>query len=91
MANAEHVRKLQKEGIDGWNTWRLTEPNIKPDLSNADLSNANLNRVIFISANLSGTCLRKADLRNASLIRADLSGAVFGSSPLNSYEKHRFP
>jgi hypothetical protein len=46
MANDEHVALL-KQGVEAWNAWREENPNILPDLSNADLSKASL-----IGANL---------------------------------------
>jgi hypothetical protein len=41
MANNEHVALL-KQGVDAWNKWRDENPDIPPDLSGADLSNAKL-------------------------------------------------
>jgi len=39
MANDEHV-SLLKQGVDAWNAWRDENPDIRPDLSGADLSGA---------------------------------------------------
>ena len=39
MANPEHLAIL-KQGVEVWNAWRLTTDNINPDLSNANLTNA---------------------------------------------------
>jgi Pentapeptide repeats (8 copies) len=69
MANEGHVAKL-KEGVDAWNAWRRENPDIRPDLSVAELSEANLK-----GANLSGANLGGADLRGAALVDADLTGA----------------
>jgi hypothetical protein len=42
MANPDHIAQLKK-GVAGWNAWRDANPNIRaPDLSNADLAEANL-------------------------------------------------
>ena len=41
MANDEHVALLKK-GVAAWNAWRGESPDIPPDLSNADLTKANL-------------------------------------------------
>ena len=64
MANSEDVAKLQ-EGVKAWNAWWRQNPNIQPDLSRANLHEANLR----------GADLRRADLRGADLRRADLAGA----------------
>jgi hypothetical protein len=41
MANDEHVAIL-KHGVDAWNAWRDENANIRPDLRQADLREANL-------------------------------------------------
>jgi hypothetical protein len=41
MANPEHLAIL-KQGIEVWKKWRSENPGIKPDLSGADLLNAEL-------------------------------------------------
>ena len=42
MAYAEHLEILER-GVEEWNKWREENPDIKPDLRNANRSNANLN------------------------------------------------
>jgi len=74
MANDEHVALL-KQGVAAWNAWRRETPNIRPDLSNADLGLANLNDATLMEANLSGANLTYARLIGAKLSRADLSFA----------------
>jgi len=69
MANEEHVAQLKK-GVDAWNAWRKENPNIRPDLSGADLMRQSLG-----GANLSGAILSAAKLRRANLSGADLGGA----------------
>jgi len=69
MANDEHVAML-KQGVAAWNAWRYQNPNIRPDLTNADLSEATLSGAKLAQANL-----READLSGANLREADLSGA----------------
>lgn len=79
MANKDHLDLLKRD-VDAWNSWRQANPKIKPDLSGADLSRADLTL-----ANLSGACLneanlvmanlRGADLRHADLTQANLVGA----------------
>jgi uncharacterized protein YjbI with pentapeptide repeats len=65
MANQEHL-DIIKQGVKAWNQWRREHPEVQPDLSGTDLSDANLRE-----ANLSGTNIIKADLW-----RANLSGAI---------------
>ena len=95
MANEEHLKILMK-GVEVWNGWREKNPDVVPDLSEADLQGvnlqqANLSKAILIEANLheaklSEAKLIKADFRQASLSyanlsEADLSGAnLFGAN-----------
>ena len=61
MANEEHL-KILKQGVEQWNKWRL-ENAIRPDLSDANLSGADLRASADLSgANLSGANLSRADL-----------------------------
>ena len=53
MANEEHL-KILKQGVEQWNQWRL-ENAIRPDLSDANLSNADLSDADLSNANL-GEC-----------------------------------
>jgi hypothetical protein len=41
MANDDHIAQLMK-GASAWNAWREENPDIRPNLSVADLSNAHL-------------------------------------------------
>jgi hypothetical protein len=41
VANAKHVAVL-KQGVPAWNAWRSEKPDIRPDLTSADLSEADL-------------------------------------------------
>ncbi len=74
MANAEHLAIL-KQGVDQWNTWRKANPKVTPNLSNADLSRANLRGANLSFADLEQASLREADLTNARLSLANLTGA----------------
>lgn len=76
MADPHHLEILLK-GRDSWNLWRMENPDIKPDLSNAGLRNAMLRQM-----NLSETNLRNADLYHADLAQADLYGADFNNARL---------
>jgi Pentapeptide repeats (8 copies) len=77
MANQEHLNRL-KEGIEAWNAWRNQYPDIRPDLSGADLGLADLS-----GANLSRAALWEADLRSANLSGADLGLAGLGEANLS--------
>jgi hypothetical protein len=69
MADEQQVAVLRR-GVEAWNIWRYRNPDIQPNLSGADLYEADLSR-----ANLTGAKLIEADLRFAHLYKADLSGA----------------
>ena len=76
MANPEHL-KILKQGVEVWNEWRKKNPDIVPDLSNADLWEANL-----IGADLKGADLSDTDLEGARLWGAELEGSCFRGSNL---------
>jgi hypothetical protein len=75
MADDEHVALL-KQDVDAWNKWRDQNPNIRPDLSKANLW----------EADLSGAILSGADLSKANLNEADLSGAYLGKAVLSGVD-----
>lgn len=77
MANPEHL-KILKRGAMEWNEWRREHPDINPDLSDANLSDANLSYADLSYANLSYADLVSANLSYADLGRANLSGAYLG-------------
>ena len=74
MANSAHLAVLES-GIDAWNQWREQFAEIRPDLSDADLTLKALDNIDFGKANLSGAQLHGASLRSAKLTEADLSYA----------------
>ena len=75
MANKEHLARL-KQGVEVWNQWRRENPDLCPDLSQANLTGAHL-----VEADLSDTNLFWADLAHANLHRADFSRAsLFGAN-----------
>ena len=74
MANPEHLAKL-KEGVKPWNQWREQNPEIRPDLYEADLRGADLRSADLSGADLREANLSKAHLREADLCNADLSEA----------------
>ena len=73
MANEEHVAQLRK-GVASWNAWREENPDIRPDLSEANLSWADLHGANLREANLRKANLSWANLHGVNLQEADLSG-----------------
>ena len=61
----KHVAFL-KQGVTAWNAWRGENLDIRPDLSGADLSEANLSGANVSGANLRGAIVVEANLRDAS-------------------------
>lgn len=96
MANEEHVALL-RQGVDIWNYWRQREKTstiaIVPDLTEANLREADLNEVNLGIVHLDGANLSKAsligawfngsNLRGANLSEAYLIGAYFIDSNLS--------
>ena len=81
MASPEQLEIL-KQGSLKWNKWREKHPDMGPDLSEADLREANL-----VNADLHVTDLNRADLSGANLNAADLcmvklAGANLGRARL---------
>jgi uncharacterized protein YjbI with pentapeptide repeats len=79
MVNPEHLQILQL-GVEMWNKWREQNEDIRPDLSEANLSEASLSEVDFETvlsseANGGGVNLRGADLIGTNLGRANLAWA----------------
>ncbi len=69
MANKKHIALL-KQGVKGWNLWRKQNPEIYPNLREANLQDADLRGV-----NLSGADLTYAFFNDANLSRANLANA----------------
>jgi uncharacterized protein YjbI with pentapeptide repeats len=89
VANKKHLDQL-RHGVQAWNQWRINNPNIRPDLSDAELNGADLSaanlagvnlagahliKANFLGAKISGANLTSADLSEAKLIVAELIGA----------------
>jgi len=74
MANPEHLEIL-RQGVEAWNKWRAEHSEVRPDLSGALLSEADLFGADLSKANLSEAMLSGADLSKANLSKAMLSGA----------------
>jgi len=92
MTDKAHIAQLKK-GMAAWNAWRDENPDIRPDLSEANLyraqlSKVNLGEVNLREANLSEASLYDArlagaDLREAKLYQADLNFAKLGGADLS--------
>jgi hypothetical protein len=63
MANPKQLAKL-KEGVEGWNKWRKSNPSIEADLREADLNEANLRKATLWLAN----CYGRADFTGAAQV-----------------------
>jgi len=81
MANDDHIAQLMK-GVAAWNVWRDENPNIRPDLSGANLNGANLSGAKLSEANLSGAHINGAHLNGANLNGAYLLGAALVETDL---------
>jgi uncharacterized protein YjbI with pentapeptide repeats len=97
MANDEHIALL-KQGVAAWNAWRQENPDVRPDLNDAELRDADLSKANFrqvtklTEATLDdmidygmklGANLSDAHLFNANLSRANLSGADLSRAHLH--------
>src|SRR5271166_3048566 len=87
MANPEHLAIL-KQGVEEWNKWRDEYPDVRPDLTGANLSGteligADLHKALLPRANLSCANLGGANLQTAVLSGADLSRAELSRANLS--------
>jgi uncharacterized protein YjbI with pentapeptide repeats len=78
MANLEQLEILSK-GVSVWNNWRQKNLHVKINLSEAELSNKELNQINLSFAdltrvNLKNSTMRKADLSESNLFLANLTG-----------------
>jgi uncharacterized protein YjbI with pentapeptide repeats len=83
----EAIRLLKsgQAGVKQWNAWREANPGATlPDLSGADLSEANLRRVDFSKIPLNGADFRGANLEGANLCQSCCIGTQFQGANLNS-------
>lgn len=81
MANHRHLNLINR-GVSIWNKWRNENPDLKPNLSGADLSSRDLSRVKFYNVNLRGANLSRTNLFDADLTYANLIGADLRLSSL---------
>jgi len=87
MADQGHI-KILKQGVKVWNKWRMDNPDINPDLSEAELRGAklrgaNLRKTVLRNAILVGADLRDADLFDSSLSNVILNDAKLGCADLD--------
>ena len=81
MANKKHLKILRK-GVEKWNSWKRKNPNLYPDLKQANLCNLNLNGIDFSYTDLNYAVINHSYLRRANLIAANLKGANLCMSDL---------
>jgi hypothetical protein len=90
MPNPAHLAIL-KQGAETWNAWRKANPDVRPDLSQADLRERDLSRADLSKADLGDVALNHTDLSGAKLWqawawRAHLAGArLYGSELVQAY------
>lgn len=77
MPNPAHLSQL-RAGVAEWNAWRVANPDVRIDLTDAELRNCELWGANLVEANLART-----DLRDAKLSRADLTGACLQGANLS--------
>jgi uncharacterized protein YjbI with pentapeptide repeats len=87
MASEEHLAIL-RGGVERWNQWRLSNIDVIPNLSQADLRNkflgrADLSGTDFTGADLTSSDFYKANIAGADLREARLSGAKFNRANLS--------
>ena len=83
MANEEQFH-LIKQGVEKWNQWREDNADIKPDLSECDLRQANLQKVNLSYANLNKSKLQFSNLAGANLKETTLKKAKLQEANLQS-------
>lgn len=90
MANKHHLGILN-QGVDVWNEWRRQNPEIRPDLSKAELIGKDLSGADLSNANLDDAQLASVNLTRANLNGADLLGADLAPTPLERGESTLIP
>jgi uncharacterized protein YjbI with pentapeptide repeats len=93
MANQEQLEIL-KQGVGVWNRWRVENPDVEIDLSEARLRGtylrgANLIEAILMEADLTGADLSGADLTGANLTGVDLQNAYLANANLTRADLKR--
>jgi len=93
MANPEHVALLRgslfgTEDPADWNEWRAAHPEVRPDLTGAQLAEDDLTGADFRSADLRGANLKAARLCHADFSHADLTDANLDDADLTAATLH---
>ena len=83
MANKAQLVILKK-GVGHWNEWRQRNPEVRIDLSGADLTAQNLTHANLNLSDLSLAVLNDADLGGSSLTAATLVGCLLNRAKLQS-------
>jgi uncharacterized protein YjbI with pentapeptide repeats len=86
MLSTAQSLALLKKGVHFWNDWRMKNPALKPNLSNAYLVGASLAGVNFRELDLKQANLSHADLSGACMMWANLSGANLSGNNLQDAE-----
>ena len=73
----EHQLAILKQGVPAWNQWRLQNPELYPELFNADIQGANL-----LEANLDDADLQGANLQDTKLSQATFDSAILRGANL---------
>jgi uncharacterized protein YjbI with pentapeptide repeats len=74
MANQDHL-EIIKKGVSNWNEWMASNPDVIPDLVEADLSGLDLSGI-----NLSKADLSNSNIRGTNFTKAVLNGTNFSKS-----------
>jgi uncharacterized protein YjbI with pentapeptide repeats len=82
MANEGHLVQL-KQRVTARNYWRSSNPDITPDLAEADLIGANLAEVNLAEADLTEADLTRATLTEAHFYETHLTGATLTGAHLH--------
>jgi hypothetical protein len=77
------TKELLLKSVEEWNATREAYPELKPDLSRADLSDADLSGANLRDADLSAANLKDASLSAANLIWANLNEAILDGADLS--------
>jgi len=80
---------IVRQGVETWNSWRIANRSIKPDLPNQDLSEMDLNKVDLSEADLSNTDFFGSKLNAANLKMAVLSDADFSDAQMRGAELYK--
>jgi uncharacterized protein YjbI with pentapeptide repeats len=85
LVSVEQHLRLLGQGVNAWNSWRISNPEAVPNLSGAnltrfDLTSADLHQANLSSANLSETILLRTNFCGANLNGANLTNALLGET-----------